>query len=542
MAGSGSFSISITAVDGASKVFEGLNKRIQGMTAPAQRFNKALSKFGDVSGLSRVTEGVRSLGQGAATAFRSLDRMASPLGAITGAASIAGMVELNRRWAEFGNQINNISYRLNTPVEKLGALHGAMRLAGGKVSDVDSGLRGLQDNLNGAFWKRDPRAIQFFKALGVATDDGHGHVRNAADAMRDLSDRIKGMPSVTQARILNESGLGEGFLPLVKNGSQELEQFERRAKATGGVMTGEMVKSATEVNSAWQELGETIEGVGNRLEEKYNPAVKKVLETTSHWIQHNKKLADSIAEIGIAIGGLVMIRPAAWVLRLLGLGGLMSGPVVATAAPLLLGGDTAPSYGTAPGGATFGSDGPVAQWWRRTMPTWLGGAPNVPSSGRHNPLNLRYHTGQIGASPTSSGFGAYSSDEAGVAAAEHQLMLYRQRGVTSLGGIISKWAPPNENDTAKYIADVSRKTGWGADQQVDVSDPRQAERLIAAMATHETHALPAGVIDRGVAMAGHVQVEVNLKGAPPGTTAHVATSGPVSAPPPRIETPMPMVH
>ena len=43
---SSGFAISITAVDGATKVFDGLNKRIAALSAPAERFNKSMSKFG----------------------------------------------------------------------------------------------------------------------------------------------------------------------------------------------------------------------------------------------------------------------------------------------------------------------------------------------------------------------------------------------------------------------------------------------------------------------------------------------------------------
>jgi hypothetical protein len=119
---------------------------------------------------------------------------------------------------------------------------------------------------------------------------------------------------------------------------------------------------------------------------------------------------------------------------------------------------------------------------------------------RHNPLNLRYHAGQ-GSVNTPSGFGAYQSDEAGVAAAQRQLMLYRGRGKVTLADIISTWAPPNENDTARYIAGVSQETGWKPDQAIDVSDPAQAAKLIGAMSARETHRLDPGVISRGVQMA-----------------------------------------
>jgi hypothetical protein len=55
---------------------------------------------------------------------------------------------------------------------------------------------------------------------------------------------------------------------------------------------------------------------------------------------------------------------------------------------------------------------------------------------------------------------------------------------------------------------------------------------------------PRGVADAGgrqvtADLQGHVQVDVHLRGAPPGTQANVTTSGQVRAAPPRVETPLP---
>ena len=41
---------------------------------------------------------------------------------------------------------------------------------------------------------------------------------------------------------------------------------------------------------------------------------------------------------------------------------------------------------------------------------------------------------------------------------------------------------------------------------------------------------------------GHVQVDMHLHNAPPGTTATVVASGAVTAPPPRVETGMPLAR
>lgn len=85
-----------------------------------------------------------------------------------------------------------------------------------------------------------------------------------------------------------------------------------------------------------------------------------------------------------------------------------------------------------------------------------------------------------------SGFQSFGSIQAGAKAMRDQLLLYQNRDhLQTLSQIISKWAPPSENDDAAYIDDVSKRTGYKPDQKLDLSDPAVLTRLESAMATHE---------------------------------------------------------
>lgn len=60
-----------------------------------------------------------------------------------------------------------------------------------------------------------------------------------------------------------------------------------------------------------------------------------------------------------------------------------------------------------------------------------------------------------------------------------------------MAGVIGKWAPPNENDTKAYIADVSQRLGIKPDQPIDLSNPAQRHAIGAAIMLHENG--PGGV-------------------------------------------------
>jgi len=85
-----------------------------------------------------------------------------------------------------------------------------------------------------------------------------------------------------------------------------------------------------------------------------------------------------------------------------------------------------------------------------------------------NPGDLRY-AGQMGAmppaSPKTEPIATFKTNAAGVAALFRQLWLQVADGQT-VRQIISQWAPPNENNTEAYLADVLQWTGLPADTAV----------------------------------------------------------------------------
>jgi hypothetical protein len=107
----------------------------------------------------------------------------------------------------------------------------------------------------------------------------------------------------------------------------------------------------------------------------------------------------------------------------------------------------------------------------------------------NNPLNIRENgtnwNGRIG---DDGAFVQFSSPVFGVRAAARILKNYRDKyGLDTVAGIISRWAPPVENDTQSYIDSVAKKTDVSPNQTLADSD---YENLIRAMIYHENGEQP----------------------------------------------------
>lgn len=76
----------------------------------------------------------------------------------------------------------------------------------------------------------------------------------------------------------------------------------------------------------------------------------------------------------------------------------------------------------------------------------------------NNPGNIEDNTAFLGMAGSDGRFAIYESAFYGIRAMGRQLKLYRDRdGINTISGILHRWAPDSENDTANYIRFVSER-------------------------------------------------------------------------------------
>lgn len=111
-----------------------------------------------------------------------------------------------------------------------------------------------------------------------------------------------------------------------------------------------------------------------------------------------------------------------------------------------------------------------------------------------NPGNIRKSQNWQGLAPhgLDAEFDVFVSAEMGFRALVRILLNYRRKhNLKTVAGIISRWAPPNENDTAKYISFVCSSVGVGPDEELRF-DRQQLFLLAKAIARKENGRRPEG--------------------------------------------------
>ena len=99
----------------------------------------------------------------------------------------------------------------------------------------------------------------------------------------------------------------------------------------------------------------------------------------------------------------------------------------------------------------------------------------------NNPGNIRHDPNAIG---KAHGFAVYPTLEEGEKAKESLIDKKRDRGLT-VNETIEEWAPPEENNTAKYQATVSKWTGIPGNTKLKDLSPKQRKDLSNAFKRYE---------------------------------------------------------
>ena len=85
----------------------------------------------------------------------------------------------------------------------------------------------------------------------------------------------------------------------------------------------------------------------------------------------------------------------------------------------------------------------------------------------------------------STGFQPPVSTDQDLARIDNNLKSYGDKGINTLAGVISKWAPPNENDTPALIKNAAQFLGIDPNQKIDLSNPAVRQAISTAIIKQE---------------------------------------------------------
>jgi|688.fasta_scaffold11261_5 hypothetical protein len=212
--------------------------------------------FADDSPLRRTLKSVAKRLQAFSAPFITAGK------AIGGAmlAAGAGVVAATRSFANYADQIGDISQRTGLSTEAISELGYAAKLSGSSVEDLEKGFRTLQKGIgsgsaNKALEKLglDPKSL-----AAMAPDEQFMAVADAIGSIADPAQK-------TSMAMALFGKAGANLIPMISGGRKELEAMRAEARSLGVSMSGENVAAGAAFNDALDKLFMSMQGIANAI-------------------------------------------------------------------------------------------------------------------------------------------------------------------------------------------------------------------------------------------------------------------------------------
>lgn len=339
---------------------------------------------------------------------------------------------------------------------------------------------------------------------GLAALFGTGDGKDPTKQFTGIIDKLKAMDTgpfghAIAARYAAMLGISEPDFVMYEKGNDKLKALmaERDAQfRAAGIDPDKVAQRSVDFQNDLRKLSATIDIIETLILERFMPQIDKLINGLA-------RIVGIVARADRATGGgSTYAIGAAGVLGSLGLAKAI--PTILRSVLGSLGIGTGVAAGAAEGGAAAAVGGvawPVIigaavaalvayggyELYKHMDTPAGGGGAGDGSVKRNNPGNLR----SWGNAATSGGFAVFSTALEGLSAMAGQLRRYGQRHIDTIDGIINTYAPKSDhNDTAAYIRNVAKRTGFGTDQHLNLNDPGTLQTLMAAMIKQEQGSNP----------------------------------------------------
>lgn len=347
----------ITVLDKTAEPLHQINARFAGLSAPLQNIGRHLSELSEESGLSKIGEHaahafekVKGLGEG-------LLELAEPLAALGAVGSVAGLAEVAKATAEYGEQMKLASIATGLSTQQLAGWQYAAKLANIDADQMTKGLQYLNRNIAEAAMGRAKPVAQLFAAMGL--HNAPGHLISTSQALHAVAVEVQHL--VAHGNIQAATDLvgqlfgqrsGMALLPVFKEGPKAIEEALAAASKHGLAISAAQAKAGALFMDSFKGMESAVDGlrfaIGNRLFPVLTPMIQRMtdwIDANRDWIATNieggvHELADALASVdwNSVIGGLKEIAAAAkWAFNEVGgIKGVIIGLVGLKLAPLVL--------------------------------------------------------------------------------------------------------------------------------------------------------------------------------------------------------------
>ena len=467
---------------------------------------------------------IKAVGEKGSEAFALLEKGAIGFGAALGLYSVA---EYAKNALTMGTNLTFVARQLGFSTTELDTWGKAVEAAGGSVDDAQQSLTNFKQELIGLQNFSDPKLqtlrAMIFRYTGkqVAFDDASGKHLPLANVMGQLADAAKTMGPEKAFNLFSQYGFTPGFINFLEQGSggvaSGLAAAGKVALDPGGAEDLKKLDTTVrELNQAFTSLKNTLlidfaptftaivknlrllvlKWSGKITQEEFDKQTAENDDALhgAGWTQHQKAenitkqmFGSAAPSSSTGLGSFPKTKYGKSIPD-----GYWTREQITKRAEQLLsqGKAEADIPGIISGEINAGKAPPSLGVYGPTLPASQSSARGVRDN---NPLDIMFahqagatgdtYVGADGVTRTLAHFGSMAD---GLEAARRLLRVYFGKGLNTISGIESTWAPAKDgNDVPGNIRKLAGFTGFGANQTLS-NTPDTIERLLGGMARLET--------------------------------------------------------
>lgn len=195
------------------------------------------------------------------------ETLASVGGAIVGAFAFGAVKQFINAQIEAGSVINDTAAKLGVSTDALQKFQFAAGLAGVSSEGAATALQFLNKNLGEAIGGGAAQA-KTFAELGISLDDVKSGTKSAADLLPDIAKAFENTGSDAERTTLAMKVFGKqgaALIPLLKEGSGELEKLYQEFETLGGGLDQDFIEKADTAGDELDKLKFGFNGLKSQL-------------------------------------------------------------------------------------------------------------------------------------------------------------------------------------------------------------------------------------------------------------------------------------
>lgn len=222
------------------------------------------------------------------------------------AAAAVGVFTLAKQAADAGDEIFDLTQKVNFSAESISTLKNEGELAGVEFQSISASLGIFNKNVDAA-QSGNKELAKTFKGLKIDLSDNETALRSSFKALLAVEDGNQ--QAALAMKIFGKSG--KEILGIIHSMNGDIDAATEKFRSMNSLITTESAKAANDFSDKLKLLQQRIDGLTRTVGEELIPVVERALDDFAVWLQNNQgELRKTAQELAVVVGWVYRLSKA----------------------------------------------------------------------------------------------------------------------------------------------------------------------------------------------------------------------------------------